>query len=411
MQAAAPLIALAIVALVYIAVQYGMDQPAEVRTAETETAAPEPHRQDAPPAEHTDGPQRWPYYHGGANLTGHANVLLPDRLNVRWRYNAEAPFSHPTVGDVTGVFACTETGLVIALDLGGQLRWSTDLAAVSTDGKPEPVEAPITAALGMVFVPCLSGRLHALDAATGTLRWTFDTQGELLGSVLVSSPEGDVQTASVYVVNRPDGELFCLTAAGGAIRGRTDGVSRSDGSPAMVEGALVMGSCDAALHIYRDGGSVRSDIPLGGDCQVASGPALAGGLIYCGSRCGKFVCADLDTARILWVNTSCPREIFTTPAIGGDLVVFGGEDNALYALERANGQLRWRVEMAGTPSSPVLTSGRVLAAANGTLHMLRVDTGQEVWQYAVSDAIASPSIIGGLVVVAGSDGTLLAFGP
>lgn len=405
---AGPVIALVVVATTFVVLQYGFaptEAPLPPPVAEQSPQPPEP-----PPApvelEKVTGAASWSYYHGDSTLTGFVDLTLPDALTVRWRYLAEGRFEQPVVANEQGMYACTTDGLVVALDFDGNPRWT------ATVGDGERVAAPIACGIGMVFVPCMSGRLYALNAADGAEQWTYEVDGELLGSVQIFDPEGDPATAGVYVVNRVDGEVFYLAAETGELHWRMGEVSRFDGSPALNDDALVMGSCAVAIHVYPAGkDAARLDVSLGGDCQIASGPAITGGLAYSGSRCGRLVCMNVRTGQVLWTNESCPDEIFTTPAVGDDVLVFGGEDDGLYALERATGELRWRIDVGDTPGSPVLVGERVLVNARGALHMLQVDTGEEVWRFAVSDAIASPSVIQGMVIVAGDDGSVVAFGP
>jgi outer membrane protein assembly factor BamB len=47
---------------------------------------------------------------------------------------------------------------------------------------------------------------------------------------------------------------------------------------------------------------------------------------------------------------------------------------------------------------------------DGELVALTLDSGEAIWRFEVSDGIASPSIINGMVVVGSEDGTIAAFG-
>ncbi|MCC6144297.1 MAG: PQQ-binding-like beta-propeller repeat protein [Candidatus Hydrogenedentes bacterium] len=403
---AAPIAALFAIAGAYFILQRLSPDPVPappIAAVPSRATAPEEPR----PAQAAASSDHWSFYHGDSALAGFASAVLPAQLAVRWRYNGEGAFTQPAVSDEHGLYACTTDGILVALDFGGQERWSSP---VNPDAR-ERVEAPIATAFGLVLVPCLSGRLYAMDAATGAGRWTLDIGGELLGTAQAFQPADPAQPRLIAVINRTDGQTVWIDPADGAVRWRTAELSRTDSSAALADGILAFGSCDVALHFLpAKEGAARVDIPLGGDCQIASGPAIVDGRVYCGSRCGKLICAELRTGQVHWINESCPDEIFTTPAVGGDIVVFGAEDAQLYALDRATGELRWQRELPDVPSSPVLAGDAVLVSAGGVLHRIQGQSGDLVWSYPVSDRIAGPALMGGLVIVPAGDGAILAFG-
>ncbi|MBM3290016.1 MAG: Pyrrolo-quinoline quinone, partial [Candidatus Hydrogenedentes bacterium] len=79
-------------------------------------------------------------------------------------------------------------------------------------------------------------------------------------------------------------------------------------------------------------------------------------------------------------------------------------------LDRASGVTRWRIALKGVPTSPAIASDKVFVGVDGELVVLRLDTGGEVWRFEVSDSIAAPSIVNGMIVVGSEDGTVVAFG-
>ena len=113
---------------------------------------------------------------------------------------------------------------------------------------------------------------------------------------------------------------------------------------------------------------------------------------------------------ITWRNMDADGEVFTTPAVSADRVIFGAMDDVYYALNRADGKLVWSFESRGLATSPVIAQDKVVVAAGGVLSLLALDTGKELWSFEVSDEITSPSIIGGMIVVGSDDGSVSAFG-
>ena len=63
-------------------------------------------------------------------------------------------------------------------------------------------------------------------------------------------------------------------------------------------------------------------------------------------------------------------------------------------------------------SAPVVCGDKVaFGSDDGRLYLVRVVTGKLVWSYEIGKPLnASPAIANGLVVIAGDDGTVYAFG-
>ena len=418
----APAVAVGIIVVCFVVYEiWFVPKPAPPPTPAPAAPAPTAKQESAPApttgvvAPFADVPvaKTWPSYHGGADLCGYSDVQLPDKPSVLWQYIAEGDIRQPAVGDERGVYVATSNGAVVALDFGGKERWKKTIVRAPKDGAsaPERLNAPISCVRSTVLIGSQSGTVYALDAENGETRWTYDVGGEVLGAVNFHAPADASGPVLLYVIERGAGVLQCINLENGAPVWRTDPIARTDGSMAVTNGTVVYGSCDFALHVYgaQEGRRINT-IALCGDCQVASGPALVGGEIYSGSRSGLFFRADAETGAIVWTNQDSTKEIFTTPAVAGDLVVFGSEDGGVYCLERGSGKQKWRSDAKGSPSSPIIASDKVLVGVDGKLIVLKLDSGEEVWRYEVSDGIASPSIINGMVVVGSEDGTVIAFG-
>lgn len=356
----------------------------------------------------------WPIYHGNTALTGAVDVTLPVPLTRMWSFQAQGPVYSPPVASSEAIFFNTSNGWIVALDAQGVELWSKQLMRTPRSGGdpvPERFEAPLACFGGLVYLGSSYGTLYALEASTGVTRWTFDVGGTVLGTVNVqeSASEGDVDR--LVVIDQNDGALQCLDAATGEPLWRTESIDRCDGSPSVGEDVIVFGSCAAALHIFSaEDGTFLRNIELDGDSQVAGGVALDAGMAFSGSHSGRLFHVDTEKGEIVWINEDSADEVFTTPAVNMNWVVFGSLDGAIHALNRTTGKTVWSFETPGEPSSPVIASEKVLFSSDGTLYLLDLETGEELWSYAVGDAISGPAIIGGMVIVGGDDGIVTAFG-
>jgi len=348
------------------------------------------------------GKSAWPTYHGAYSLTGVADTALPERPKRLWRFKAGSPVDETPIFAEGRIYFTTTGGRIFALDLHGRKVWKTEIIK-------DAFSAPPMWADGAVIVGSRSGRLHAFDAATGKVKWTYDVGGSILGTANRVDLAGERK--GIVVVSQTDGAIHCVNLTTGKGLWKTGGVDRCDGSASVGDGRIVMGSCASALHVFSVEKAKKTvDIPLGADCQVAGGVALSGKLAFAGTRSGNVCAVDVVAGKILWTNRDSKNETFTTPAVNDRHVVVGSDDGHVYCLDRATGAGVWKFDTEDTPSSPVIAAGRGGGPAGGGLFMLELGNGRKIWTHRVSDWITSPAVAQGLVIVGADDGTITAFG-
>ena len=136
--------------------------------------------------------------------------------------------------------------------------------------------------------------------------------------------------------------------------------------------------------------------------EIASSPAVAGGVVYVGSREGWLYAVDAKTGQEKWsFNTG--SEVFSSPAVADGIVYVGMSEfgpSPLYALDVKTGQEKWSFQTNGlVNSSPAVADGVVYVGSNdGRLYALDATTGEEKWRFKTGGPVASsPAIAGGVV--------------
>jgi outer membrane protein assembly factor BamB len=306
-------------------------------------------------------------------------------------------------------------GDVHALDLNGKPVWTKSFLMPSRNGRPPtPVDfdAPLALFDSTLIACTAAGRVYALDVANGDMRWERNLDFPILGTPNVATVQVDgAPQKRLFVIDQSEGALQCLDFASGKPLWKGKGPARCDGSAAVNGAMAVYGSCAGAVHIFSTvNGDLLREITLDEDSQVAGGVVLLGDSVFSGSRSGKFIDANVQTAAVNWTNTDCDGEAFSTPAVSADRVVFTANDSIVYALDRQSGALKWKQKLDDTASSPVIVGDKIVTAAAGTLYLLQLSDGKKLWSYAVSDEITSPALAGALVVVGAEDGSVTAFG-
>lgn len=357
----------------------------------------------APPA--PDGRQargEWLTYHGGYSLDGVADAAPPDAPELLWKFKAGQPIEATPVSAGGRIFFATVKGSIFALDLRGGKIWTSEIAK-------DFFSSPLMVADDLVIGGTSNGLVYAYDAATGRERWKYDVGGSVQGTANRVELEGGKK--GVVVISQGDGALHGLELETGKPAWKTEAVDRCDGSPGVGNGRVAMGSCASALHVFTIGKEPkRTDIPLGGDQQVAGGVAISGKTAFAGTRSGKFCAIDLAEGKIAWTNEDCKKEAFTTPAVNDRVVLFGADDGKIYALDRRTGGKDWEFDTGKKPASPVIAGARAVVSSGGSLFLLDLKGGGKIWSAAVSDQITSPALVGGMILVGGDDGTVTAYG-
>ncbi|MFZ5833643.1 MAG: PQQ-binding-like beta-propeller repeat protein [Planctomycetota bacterium] len=170
----------------------------------------------------------WTEYCGDNARSSTTNAAIPKRVEQRWTYRLPSE-AFPTAPVTAGglVFFGDRRGAVYAIDAAdGSLRWT-----FYTSG---PVYFPPAVADGRLFVGSADGRVYALEAVSGRRLWTFQAApaerwipiyGKLISTWPVSGGVV-VQDGAVYAaagIAHYDGTyVYALDAATGKVRWSND---------------------------------------------------------------------------------------------------------------------------------------------------------------------------------------------
>jgi outer membrane protein assembly factor BamB len=165
---------------------------------------------------------------------------------------------------------------------------------------PKPcIQAPPVSAGGLVFLAASDGKVRALDAKTGGVRWEFATAGPIKASVTIADGRAYVGSG--------DGNVYCLEAASGRL------LWKFNAAPA-----------ERKIFVYD---YLTSTWPVNSGVLVHEGVAyFAAGII---DYDGTYVIAvDAKTGKIKWQNNSSGHlsdELRKGVSVQGNLTILGGE--------------------------------------------------------------------------------------
>ncbi|MDX6486877.1 MAG: hypothetical protein QOF43_2030 [Gaiellaceae bacterium] len=168
----------------------------------------------------------------------------------------------------------------------------------------------------------------------------------------------------------------------------------------------------------------RIDWVFHGGSLLEFPPALADGRLYLPTFAGLLVALDPASGRALWRHDS-HRCAWAAPAVSGGLVfqtfllrppqcVAGtGDRGSLEAFDAKTGDVRWRVDLPATESSPLVAGGLVWVGDwSGSVSAFDARTGKRRWTTRLDGAVkSSPALGGGRLFVGTYGGHLYALDP
>ena len=233
-----------------------------------------------------------------------------------------------------------------------------------------PVEASPLAVGGNVIVGSWDGRLLALDAATGALRWSFGTHGPIKAGAALAGRNA--------IVGSYDGSLYALDARTGALRWSTAVGARFYATPTVSGDRIIDATTDGIVRAF-DAGSGKEVWTRSIGRFAYSAAAVAGDRAYIGSYDHRLYALDVQTGDILWTHRA-PGPISGAPTVLGRLVYFSScgscssyESNRdarrTFAVDAVTGRLAW--SFPDGEYSPVVSDGvRVYLTGYTTLYAL-----------------------------------------
>lgn len=313
-----------------------------------------------------------------------------------WRSKASRRFTGALVLAGETIYGGGMDRKVVAVDLAtGQQRWASRLGGIIGGG--------VVVGGDTVFAATTrpEGKVSALEGKTGRRVWRTTTGP-------VNAPLALIGTT--LVAENQKGEVFALNAATGDIRWRKKlGVARIPAVPAD-SGTLIVATVDSLFRVNVTGGKVVRR--AGSPGAVVAPWVKHGGLLIGGTTDSLVVAVDPDSLATRW-RVSLDAPVLSSPASVGDTVFAVSRRGSLYRIVAGPAAEAQRVAELDWPvTAPVSIVGGLvlLGGADGTLRALRTD-GTEAWRLQ----LRWPVDVGVLtlpdgMVAAGGDGDLHRYG-
>ncbi|MEN9936352.1 MAG: hypothetical protein RLZZ387_2931 [Chloroflexota bacterium] len=230
-----------------------------------------------------------------------------------------------------------------------------------------------------------------------------------LGRTLPTISSGSSTFAPVWVPTDPplvlaaayDGALVAFDAADpmGRVRWRFRSGGTFFGQPAYdaATGRIFIGSSDKRLYALDSRGIYLWSFQA--DDNIATRPAVAGGVVVFGSEDRTVYGVDAASGRAVWERAfTTTGPVVSSPAVVGGVALIGSDDGQVYGLDVATGQERWPpFTTEDAVEAPVVVADGMayVASRDGTVYALDPSTGEERWRGEAGNALRTAPAVGG----------------
>jgi outer membrane protein assembly factor BamB len=255
-------------------------------------------------------------------------------LDPRWVVTFESAPAAPPGYDATTAYVPLNDGQLVAVDLErGTVRWRLDVATRFTPATGE----------GLVFT-VTKETIEAREAASGTVRWRTPLPGGVAVPVYYDT--------GWLLASTTAGDLAALRASDGSLLWRRQLGAPLSGPPGPALDRLYLPLEDnRLLSVMLNSGETVWERTL--SARVTTLLALDDQLVV-GTAGKQIISIDLRRGRDRW-TWSIGGDISGQPTADEDHIYLAARDNVLRAVDRGNGNLRWKANLPSRPAGGPLT--------------------------------------------------------
>ena len=332
-------------------------------------------------------------------------------LHLAWKFRT--PFvvkSSPLVNNGTAyISAYDSAGHLYALDAKtGTQRWSLAFGGAVTE---TPVinngvlYAGAETAIGSVT------SMFAVNATTGTILWQTATKGH-------NDYTAPLVVNGIVYASFDDGNLYAFNTTTGKIVWSAS-IGNEYSAVAVVNNVLYVGSSNGYLNALnaQTGRTLWSVVgPTNATSSLT--PVVVNSTVYIasqdeGTNQGYVAAYSLSSHKQIW-NKLFKYAVGNSLAVAGTTLYVGDNDGSLYALNTANGATRWSTVLdTQIESAPAVANGVVYVGGmnSGTLFAVNARTGAKLWSYTTGGFIelSSATVVNGMVYIGSDDFSVYAF--
>jgi outer membrane protein assembly factor BamB len=270
------------------------------------------------------------------------------------------------------VYIGSADGKLYALDAdNGSLKWSYTTGGAINTASP-------TYYNGTVFICSADKYLYAIDATTGVLKWKFLTAGD------ISDATPTLYNGNLYVgVSPGGGGMYSLNAVTGAVNWQT-GYFYAPSNLTIYNGMAYVGQF-SGLFSFNIATGTGGLFFYNWVCGPGN-PMVVNGVVYLGSEGGVVRANNGSTGAAIWTysgggfNDVCQ---YSGPTVKNGIIYNGGAlSGKIYAMDSATGISKWSYQGSGVFSSPLVANSLVYAGnSDSYFYALDANLGTVRWRF------------------------------
>jgi outer membrane protein assembly factor BamB len=358
---------------------------------------------------------------GGSPSNNLGHLSLNDRLRKVWKADAGTGSSSsgrlsavPLVADGK-VFTLDAAGTVSAFSSasGGKI-WGTSVTPKKEKSK-EGFGGGLALDGGHLYAATGYGTVVSLDAGNGAVLWN-----KRIGEPIRSAPTaagGKIYFVSagnvLYALNDSDGEQLWtargLPQAATLLSNVSPAVSGSTIVAPFPAGDIVAFEVGSGKEAWRDSLARSSETTASAILGDPARPVIDHGVVFAVSHGGKMIATSVSSGERLWTRNLASTQM---PWVAGDTVYVVDLSGKLIALDRADGKVRWAIELPSSTrwSGPVLAGGNLwLVSGKGLLVGADAHNGQLTSQLDLDTPVfVTPVVAGGRMYILADNASLIA---
>ena len=137
--------------------------------------------------------------------------------------------------------------------------------------------------------------------------------------------------------------------------------------------------------------------------DIASEPLIFDNQIVVTALYNHIDLYDLSTSERIW-QTNVDDHIHSSPATDGNIIVFGCDDNFIYAVNYNDGEIIWKFKTnASVQATPVIFDQTVfIGSSDKNFYALDLASGEEKWHFRVNGKILQAAAVNDSLVIFGA---------
>ncbi len=310
---------------------------------------------------------------------GQVNAITINNLHL-WTYKEITGVGSPMMADNKQVYFADLSGAIVSISREkGEFLWKTRLDSI--------VSSSILIKNSSILFSA-SDYLYAIDSKTGNIKWFRKLPCEIYSSPVIDD--------SQLYFGTWDGKLYAFVYKIGKYEWYHQSYGYVYSTPIILPNGIGYESTDNKFRIVDNKGK-QELFSYNVMATKYFSPKSTGDILILDGL-GYLVAYDLKQNKELWRTEQLDIQkwkVYTTPAIGKDIVVYGSNDQNCYALSLKDGKSLWTFKTEGTiRGAPAISKDTVFCpSADKNLYALNLKNGKLKWKFTSESYImASPSI-------------------